>query len=253
MVKRVDVGRADGVAVVVVGLDGHLQAMVGSRDWHTSQLNAAACRRPVGSTLKPLIYALAVELGVLGLEDRVSDRPLVYSDWRPANFHSDLRGAMRMGDALATSRNLPAVDLLERVGLPPFVDLLRSLGLPTDPRGVHLDAALGTLSASPLELAHAWVRFVAQPEAHGLSRRSVDPILAALSERPLAAGMNSTRGGSIAWKSGTSSGRRDAWCVGVTEAHVTVVWRGTLDGRATPDLLGVDSAGRLLAEVVGSL
>jgi penicillin-binding protein 1C len=65
---------------------------------------------------------------------------------------------------------------------------------------------------------------------------------------PLVAGR--TRAGDVAWKSGTSSGRRDAWCVGITDEHVVVVWLGNRDGRGLPDLVGVRTANRLLAAVL---
>ena len=104
---------------------------------------------------------------------------------------------------------------------------------------------------TPSTLARAYLRFVQRPEAFGLSSASVDWTLAAMRRLPLVAGQS--RAGDVAWKSGTSSGRRDAWCVGITEAAVVVVWLGNHDGRGLPDLVGVRSANRLLAEVVAVL
>lgn len=250
VVQRVDDGLADGVAVVVLErAGGPLRAMVGSVDWHQSQLNAATCRRPVGSTLKPFLYALAIDAGCLAVDGRVEDRPVDYSGWRPANFQRDLRGSIAAKDALASSRNLPAVRLLEKVGTARFAELLHRLGLPADARGLHLDAALGTLSASPLEVARAWQRFTTRPEEVGLRATSVAPVVAALQQRPLGGGAER----SVAWKSGTSSGRRDAWCVGVTAEHVVVVWRGNLEGGGRAGLVGFEAAGGLLADVVAEL
>ncbi|MBP8301694.1 MAG: hypothetical protein KA020_15095, partial [Planctomycetes bacterium] len=111
-----------------------------------------------------------------------------------------------------------------------------------------MTAILGTGAASPLELARAWQRFVAVPQQVGLSRASVDWTLRALQRLPMRRGQ---RGGGMAWKSGTSSGRRDAWCVGIDDTHVVVLWLGNLDGRGNSDLVGARTAadwlGRLAA------
>jgi penicillin-binding protein 1C len=178
----------------------------------------------------------------------VDDLPRAFDDWRPANFDRGWLGRTRAGDALATSSNLAAVRCLETVGTAPFAELLGLLGLHDDERPLHLDAALGTSAVSPRRLAQAYWRFVERPDDAGLSRSSVEWTLQSLRRLPLVAGQ--TRPGDVAWKSGTSSGRRDAWCVGITDDHVVVVWLGNRDGRGLPDLVGVRTANRLLAAVL---
>jgi membrane carboxypeptidase/penicillin-binding protein PbpC len=132
------------------------------------------------------------------------------------------------------------------VGHEQFAELLRRLGLPVDPRGVHLDAALGTMSASPLQMARAYCRFVGSVRHLGLRRGTVQRVLDTLSR------LGST-GGAVAFKTGTSSGRRDAWCVAITGMCVVVVWIGNLSGRGEPGLIGSEAAARLMARVVDSL
>jgi penicillin-binding protein 1C len=242
----------DGLAVVVLERpSGALCAVVGDRD-ADAPLDLSRARRSAGSTLKPFLCALAHELGVVGPATLFDDAPLLLPAWRPANFDRSVRGRMRPGDALAVSSNLVAVRCLQQVGSDAFAELLLRLGLPGAAAGpVHLDAALGTGAVTPRELAAAYWRFVEAPASLGLSARSVDFTLAAMRRLPLVAGRS--RPGELAWKSGTSSGRRDAWCVGITVGHVVVVWLGNRDGRGEAGLVGVRAASSLLAAVVGVL
>jgi penicillin-binding protein 1C len=238
----------DALAVVVVRRDdGSLPVVLGDRD-PRAPLDLSRCRRSAGSTWKPFLYALARERGAVSVQGFVDDLPRAFDDWRPANFDRGWLGRTRAGDALATSSNLAAVRCLEAVGTGPFAELLRELGLHDDERPLHLDAALGTAAVSPRRLALAYWRFVERPLDAGLSRASVQWTLQSLRRLPLVAGR--TRAGDVAWKSGTSSGRRDAWCVGITDDHVVVVWLGNRDGRGLPDLVGVRTANRLLAAVL---
>jgi len=241
----------DGLAVVVLDrTSGAVRALVSARESQPGLLDLSRCRRSVGSTLKPFLYALAMDLGVLADASLLADAPMEVAGWRPANFGGGHQGGMRPCDALAASANLPAVRCLQAMGTAPFAEVLERLGLRVDRRGLGLDAALGTLAASPLELARAWQRFAGAPEQVGLSASSVYWTLRSLSVRAPAPGQV---GGRIAWKSGTSSGCRDAWCAGVTEDRVLVVWLGNLDGRGTADLVGMRDAAGVLARVAAML
>jgi penicillin-binding protein 1C len=244
-------GQSDALAVVILQREGAaVAAMVGSASYTVTQLNTATCRRSVGSTLKPFLYAQALECGAVSVRGLVDDTRARFGRYRPANFSRDYVGAMGVGQALLASRNLPAVRLLQSVGSERFADLLRRLGLPVDPRGVHLDAALGTMAASPLQLARAYCRFVGSPRALGLRPGTVRRVLDTLARQSVGSG---GRGGAVAFKTGTSSGRRDAWCVAITRECVAVVWMGNLSGRGEPGLVGRGAATRLMAGVVDLL
>ena len=248
-------GGTDGVAVVVLDrADAELRAMLGSRDYRTHPLNAATCRRSAGSTLKPFLYAIALDSGIAGPDQLVRDTPLAFHGYVPRNFEGEYRGAVTAAEALATSRNLPAIRLLREVGPERFADLLLTVGVPVPHDTLHVDAALGSLSVSPLELARAYQRLAGPDDLPGVSRRARDQVLAALASTPPGtAGTAVGRSGNIAWKTGTSSGRRDAWCVGVTAEHVVVVWFGRLDGRPAPELVGGRIAADLLVALVAAL
>lgn len=240
----------DAAAVVVLDrASGAVRALVG-RLAGGPGLDATRRRRSLGSTLKPFLYAMARETGACSEHGLIDDTPLVIGDWQPRNFQRGNAGALSAADALATSNNIAAVRCLQRVGTAAFHDLLLGLGLPPSAAHGDLTAALGTGAASPLELARAWQRFLVDPARVGLSRRSVDWTLRALQRLPLVAGR---RGGAMAWKSGTSSGRRDAWCAGVDAQHVVVVWLGNQDGRGDADLVGARSATEMLARLVAGL
>jgi penicillin-binding protein 1C len=245
-------GGGDGGAVVVLArADGALRSAVGSPDLGRSQWNAAQSRRCAGSTLKPFLWALALDRGATGPDGVLRDDPVAFGGYEPHNFDREFLGPIDAAEALAGSRNLPAVRLCDALGVDAFTDLLRRLGLPLDPRGLHLDVALGTLSVAPIELARAWVRLCAEPASVGLRQTSVTAVLEALSMRDLATGLPARS--PFAWKTGTSSGRRDAWCVAITRAHVVVVWLGNLDGRGAPSLTGAEAATGLCGEIVALL
>jgi penicillin-binding protein 1C len=241
----------DGLAVVVVRrTDGRLVAVLGDRD-PRAPLDLSRRPRSAGSTLKPFLYALAQQRGAIAAATLVEDLPRTFDDWQPANFDRRWLGRARAGDALACSSNLAAVRCLEAVGTSAFAAVLQSLGLREGEHTLHLDGALGTDAVTPRQLAFAYWRFVAEPGSVGLSPASVTWTLRALSRLPLVAGH--CRAGDVAWKSGTSSGRRDAWCVAITAEHVVVVWLGNRDGRGLADLVGARCANRLLAAVLAVL
>ncbi|MBK8979511.1 MAG: transglycosylase domain-containing protein [Planctomycetes bacterium] len=242
----------DGAAIVVLDrADGAVLALVGDRAGRAGQLDVSRCRRSVGSTLKPFLFALAVEQGAIAEDGCLDDVPLDLGGWRPANFAGGHVGRTRAADALATSANVPAVRCLQRTGVASFHALLGRLGLPVDGSGLQLDSALGTLAASPLELARAYRRFVAEPAAVGLSPRAVDWTLHAMARLPL--GGDGAIAGRAAWKTGTSSGCRDAWCVVVTDSRIAVVWLGNRSGRGATDLVGIRSAAALAADLLPAL
>ena len=256
LVANGDDAGADGAAVVVLGrADGEVKALVGGRDWSASHVDAALAPRDAGSTLKPFVYALGLSLGVAGLETRLADVPTAFGDWVPRNFDGRFDGAVRGGAALGLSRNVPAVTLLDDVTTDRFAALLLELGLPLPCGPLDLTAVLGTVAVSPLRLARAYRRFadpIAPLSLEPTARARVLAELADFAPLPgLPAGLPADR--AIAWKTGTSSGRRDAWCVAVTPGAIVVVWLGNLDATGAADLVGLHAAAPLCAKVVAAL
>ncbi len=237
LARQFDLGPGLGLGVLILDREGgEVLAMLGSPDWERSQVNALFSRRCVGSTLKPFLYALALDLGVGSMGRTLPDQPHSFKDWSPLNFDRRYLSWVGFAEALRSSRNLPAVTLLQRVGTARFRDLLVQLGLPV-PRDqlLGLDASLGTLSLTPFELAQAYRVFADEKQKLSPSPKARKTILEILN-RPQRPGIPMRP--EVAWKTGTSSGRRDAWCIGLTKKYVLLVWMGPLIGAGSPACVG---------------
>ncbi len=252
LVADQDDAGADGLAAVVVRRrDGAVVAICGGRRFASDRAHAALAPRDAGSTLKPFLVALALDGGAANRFTPVVDAAQQFGDFAPRNFDSSFRGAQALRDALVQSRNVPAVALLAEVGLARFTELLLTLRLEPGVRPLDLTAALGTVAVSPLGLARAYARF-ADPEAQvGVGAPARQQVLDWLAQGPPLPGFPSSR--ALPWKTGTSSGRRDAWCVAVANEHVVVAWLGNLAGGGSADLVGVQSAAPLCAKLVAAL
>lgn len=256
----------DGVAVVVVeNATLAIRALVGAARPDARLLDATRRPRSAGSTLKPFLYALALDRGLITLDTPLLDLPWQSGDWSPSNFDQSFRGPVPARRALSESFNLPAVRLA--AALPPgaFLGVLRASGfahLRSGGRGRSIDLALGTDDVTVLELAGAYAALAnggryrapwvcaAQaalretPAESGTRICSVGAaalITSALAEPGRARPQGAAREG-VAWKTGTSSNRRDAWAAGYTRQYTVVVWRGQLNGRSHPDLIGSRTA-----------
>ena len=128
-----------------------------------------------------------------------------------------------------------------------FRDVMTDAGLSIPGRFLDASAALGTISATPLELARAYARlFRPAPESLGMEVGPRARVFEALTKK---APGSEWRAGRLAWKTGTSNGHRDAWCVGVGAERVVVVWLGNRRGIGHPNLVGRERARRLLSSI----
>jgi len=230
--------------------------------------------RSPGSTLKPFLYGLALDDGLIDSESLLIDAPQSFGSYRPGNFDMAYNGPIGAAEALRLSLNVPAVDLLDRVGPTRFAARLANAGLTLRlPRGVqpNLSVILGGAGVRMEDLVGAYtalnrggiggrVRYV-QDEA--LSERQVLSDGAAWIVREILEA-NPRPGYSpgtfdpgsrprVAWKTGTSYGFRDAWAVGATRRHTVAVWIGRPDGTPLPGQYGAVTALPLMFQVVDSL
>ncbi|MEX6501567.1 peptidoglycan glycosyltransferase PbpC [Pseudomonas zhanjiangensis] len=227
-----------------------------------------ALRSP-GSTLKPFLYGKALDAGLIHSESLLQDVPRRYGDYRPGNFSSGFSGAVSASQALATSLNLPAVQLLEAYGPKRFAGELRAAGVPlalpplAEP---NLALILGGAGSSLEDLVSGYSAFARggqvarlrfQPQDPLYQRRLLSPGAAWIIRRILGGQARPDRDPraqlvqrpSLAWKTGTSYGFRDAWAIGVAPRHVIGVWIGRPDGTPVPGQFGLASAAPLLLQV----
>ncbi len=236
----VAVARADGRVLAAVSLGG-------------GSIDLTAQPRSPGSALKPLIYAAAFADGWCAPSTLLDDAPMAWTGWRPANLDAGHRGAMRADEALAESRNLPAIDLLARVGPRRIAAVLAAAGVQVDTADAGLAMAIGAVPVTVRQLAGVYAGLAAQAEGEGREAYGAAQALAALAApertRPIDAGAADA---GIAWKTGTSSGHRDAWCAAVAGGTVVVGWIGVDAGPGREQLLGAEVAARpILACLAG--
>jgi len=245
-------------ALVLVDVQtGEIKAMVGGYNFATSKFNhATQANRQAGSTFKPFIYAAALE-GGLRPDDIVDDSPLKEGDWEPHNFDNTFMGAMSMRQALALSRNIPAVRVLKEIGVRDTADLVKRMGLP-NPMAPYLPSALGATEEPLLSLVSAYTAFPnrgVRVEPYRI-RRVVDRegrvldqaepkswkvlsnyVAAQMVDMMRGVVLNGTAraavslGHPLAGKTGTVNDYTDAWFIGFTPNVACGVWIGYSDSK----------------------
>ena len=262
-------GRLSAAVVVVDHRTGEVIAQAGSpglldEDRFGGVDMANAIRSP-GSTLKPIIYGLAFELGIAHPETLIEDRPSRFGIYVPKNFDHDWHGTVSIRAALTQSLNIPAVKVLEAVGAGRLYTRLQQSGVsPVLPKGTDpsLAIALGGLGLRLTDLAQLYATLARGGEPVVLRYRldTAPPKSAVAGQRLLselaawyvaeilcqAIPPANAKPGLLCYKTGTSYGFRDAWSVGFDGRITIAVWVGRPDGASTPGLSGRTSAAPLL-------
>jgi penicillin-binding protein 1C len=271
----------DAAALVADNATGEVLAYVGGLGARSSarHVDGARARRQAGSSLKPLLYARALDRRLVTPATRLDDAPLdvvtTLGSWRPENYDRSFRGPVPVREALASSLNLPAVRVLQMVGVDDFVAVLGAAGVGGlgDPERYGDSLALGSADVSLWELVAAYrtlanggeytplrldpsaradpPRRVVSPEAAFL----VADVLSDRASRARSFGLESplaTRVWSAA-KTGTSKDMRDNWCLGFTARFTVGVWMGNFSGESMWDVSGVDGAAPAWLEIVHAL
>ncbi|WP_313399256.1 penicillin-binding protein 1C [Stenotrophomonas sp.] len=230
--------------------------------------------RSPGSTLKPFLYGMALDDGLIHSESLIIDAPQSFGGYRPGNFDAAFNGPVGAATALRLSLNVPSVDLLDRVGPARFAARLGNAGINlrfprgTQPSlalilggtGARLEDLVGAFSALNRDGIAGRVRYT--PEDARIERRLVSPGAAwivrdILESNPRPGyGVGTFDTGNrphVAWKTGTSYGYRDAWAIGSTRTYTVGVWVGRPDGTPLPGQYGAVTALPLMFEVIDSL
>ncbi len=272
----------DSAAVVVIENESRaLRAMVGSAgffdDDRQGQVNAAVALRSPGSTLKPFLYAQAIDAGIIVPDSFLLDIPTDFSGYIAQNYDGEYRGRVTVAESLRLSLNATAVRLLSQLGLQRFHEtLVRAGAVPADRSAISygLPLILGAAEVRLIDLAnlyatlaqggvHRPLRIWEEPRTEpGDSARLVSAESAALIteilaevERPdMPKAWELTRDvPGVAWKTGTSFGHRDAWAVGFSERFTIGVWVGNPDGRGQEGISGARHAGPLLFDLLRAI
>lgn len=271
---RVRLPERTSAAIVVVEHDTMaVQAYLGSLDIQDAQrfghVDMVQAVRSPGSTLKPFLYGMALDEGLIHSESLLQDVPRHGSDYRPGNFSQGFSGPVSASEALGRSLNLPVVQLMEVYGPKRFTGEMRHAGIPLLlPRGAQPNLAL-ILGGVGTDLEHVVSGFSAfarqgqvaqlrfQPEDVLREKRLLSPGAAWIVRRILAGQRRPdvdprahlVERAPLAWKTGTSYGFRDAWAVGVSARYLIGVWIGRPDGTPVAGQFGLASATPLLLQV----
>ena len=257
--------KLSGAILVIDNATGHVLAHAGSPDYlsveRAGAVDGAQALRSPGSALKPFIYALAFEEGIAHPETLLEDAPARFGAYRPENFDLAFTGQTTARRALQQSLNVPAVELLARLGPERFLARLRQAGadvvVPKDqPPGLAI--GLGGVGIRLVDLAGLYVALARGGESVPLRWRANDPaaqprsltgavpawyVWDILKDAP--APLNAVTG-RIAFKTGTSYGYRDAWSAGFDRRITVAVWLGRPDNNAVPWLIGRQAAAPVL-------
>ncbi len=262
-------------AMIVDNQSAEARAYVGSGDYFSSrfagQVDMLTAIRSPGSTLKPFIYGMGFEQGIIHPQTIISDRDEAVAGYRPANFDGLYAGEMSIHDALIKSRNIPAIKVLDRIGPDRFQqrfdDIGVSLFLPEPDGQAGLPIALGGVGIRLEELISLYTA-ISQAGRHRqityetainasanslLSHTAAWYLLDSLADALKPQGYLAEQNRKVAFKTGTSYGFHDAWSIGFNYEYTVAIWIGRPDGGFTPGLYGLKNATPVMLEAFALL
>lgn len=266
---RQEIGITNACALLVHAPSRQVLAYAGSASFLSrdiqGQVDGITARRSPGSALKPFIYGLALDQGLIHPQSLLKDGQVSFGSYNPENYDRQFLGPLSAEDALFRSRNIPAITLHSRLHGTGLYALLQDAGirLPHPPSWYGLALPLGGAEISPEELAMLYATLAHDGRAQPLQlvqqtspqpspgKQLLSPQSCYLLRRMLASradeqGLDDT---TISWKTGTSHGFRDAWAAGIRGDYVLVVWIGNFNGKSNPAFVARDSAAPLLHEL----
>jgi len=255
------------------------EAYIGSQNFNDlpfdGQVDGVNSIRSPGSTLKPFIYGMAFDKGILTPKMVIEDIPTNFDGYVPTNFDEHFNGLVSVEKSLAYSLNIPAVKTIEQLTPVAVTKTLVKSGfkqIKRDEKHLGLSLSLGGCGVTLEELTHLYTIFaqkgllysypILQQDSSSLSTPvlsesssyMISEILTQITRPDLPNNMQSSfHVPHIAWKTGTSYGRKDAWCVGYNQKYTIGVWVGNFDATGIHELTGADIATPLLFELFNTL
>ena len=279
-------GVSNGAVMLIDWTTMEVLASIGSANYFDDsiqgQVNGIVAKRSPGSTLKPFIYALAIEQGLIHPETMLKDTPVSFNEYTPDNFGSDFAGPIHAGLALVDSRNIPSVALARDIKHPDLYGFLSNAGITGLKSREHygLSIVLGSAEVSMMELVQMYsilanggtmknlVMITDQPGEYPATsdiRQSIGincltPASAFITRKmleknipPLDVRPGTSSGVHVAFKTGTSIGFKDCWCIAIFDRYILCVWIGNFNGQGNNAFLGRTMATPLLFKIVDSL
>ncbi|TNE56116.1 MAG: penicillin-binding protein 1C [Bacteroidetes bacterium] len=274
----------NGAVIISSVKTGAILAYVGNTEReeaeYCSRVDCITAARSTGSILKPVLYASALDAGVIAPKQLLQDIPSHFGAYTPKNYSGKFHGALPADQTLSMSLNVPMVHLLNQYGLHRFHGQLNQLGFSTIRRPARhygLSLILGGAEVSLYDLNKVYTSMAQQlkygkytgihskqealqkkwHQKYVLGSPAIYNTFEAMLEVRRPDIENNWRvyesSQAIAWKTGTSFGFRDAWAVGVTPDYVVAVWVGNADGEGRPGLTGANAAAPLLFDIFTSL
>lgn len=260
----------DAAAVLLDSRSSKVLALIGTLDFFSSrsgQVNGAIRSRSAGSTLKPFIYAEAIDGGLICGATVLNDSPLRFGSYAPGNYDGTFCGNVRAEVALSKSLNTPVIRLLAELGVDRVLKRLDSIGLLHKSREFleadkGLTIALGTAGHSLLDLTNAYsclandgvyTRRSFLKSSQGKGKRIFTSGTAFMLGQMLRLNQLPECQHEVAWKTGTSNGLCDAWCFIYTPDYTLGVWFGNKNGRSSSFLVGAKSALPTAAKIISGL
>ena len=275
-------GVLHAAALVLENATGEIKAYIGNSGSFTAgeqrMVNMIHAPRSTGSILKPLLYASAMNYGEITPLELLEDAPVQYGSYSPKNYTKMYGGVISAKQMVSKSLNVPAVNLLAKLGVSRFHTLLKQYGMTSlhaAPNHYGLSLILGGAEVTMWDLGKMYLAFA---QKNGLATNQNFTIhydrsdttktdfsnypdcgviwktFEAMNElsRPgaEASWKRYSSAKKVAWKTGTSFGGRDAWAVGVSKDYTYVVWTGNADGTGKPNLTGYQSSAPILFELV---
>ncbi|HBR28955.1 MAG TPA: penicillin-binding protein 1C, partial [Firmicutes bacterium] len=270
-------GITNAAAVVIDNQTHQLVAAVGSAGFFNhqdqGQVNGYLAPRSPGSTLKPFVYALALERGLITPAHYVEDVPVLFSGYSPENYDSTYSGLVSAQEALQRSLNVPAVNLLAALGGEALYELLKKAGFTTLTPVNHygLSMVLGGCEVNLLELTNLYAALAGSGKKYPVQTRLdrgnsppltlfspgvayiITEILTEVRRPDLPTCWEFTTLPKVAWKTGTSYGHKDAWSIGYNPRYTVGVWVGNFSGEGRAGLSGAEMAAPLLFAIFAQL
>lgn len=266
--------------LVVENSSRKVLSYIGSADYFNDedggQVDGIKAVRSPGSTLKPLLYGLAFDKGYITPKSVISDVPVSFGGYEPENYDGKFYGNVTAEHGLSNSLNVPAVKILDKTGTTGFFDKLIAADfkqINKDRSDLGLSSILGGCGTTLEELTGLYCAFanggiyrrlvylneenIEGAEEEILSESSsymITEILTQLARPDLPVDwQNTTHMPKIAWKTGTSYGRRDAWSIGYNKKYTVGVWVGNFSGEGVPELNGAARAAPLLFKIFNAI